>query len=76
VISSSTWAIWLGLIVASFGVLEGIALFNKKSGDTLSENTRKWIGLKENGFKRVAGASVFAGSILGLAAWFVVHILE
>lgn len=75
-IESSTWAIWLASVAVSFGVLEGIALLNKKDGDTLSENTRKWIGLKENGVKRVAGASIFAGTILGFATWFVVHILE
>lgn len=73
-IVESVWAWWLVCIVVSFGVLEGIALINKRKGDTLSEYTRKWIGLGDNGWKRTLGAAAFAGTLLGFVTWFVLHI--
>ncbi len=34
------WLVWL----AYFGVVEGMALFNSKGGDTLSEHVWAWFG--------------------------------
>lgn len=74
-VDSAWWVGWLVAVVASFGVLEGIALGNRADGDTLSENTRRWIGMFAGTRKRAAGAAAFAGTVLGFAVWFVVHIL-
>lgn len=69
------WIVWLITVLASFGIIEGATLVNKQKGDTLSENTRKWIGLlSQDTKKRAAGAAVFAGTALGLVVWFVLHI--
>jgi hypothetical protein len=75
-IPSWLWAAWLIFIVVTFAVLEGIALVNHRAGDTLSENTRRWIGLyAEHRWVRAAGAGLFAGACFGLVGWFVPHIL-
>lgn len=37
--------IWVGLLLAAL-VLEGVALFNRERGDTLSEHLWVWLGTK------------------------------
>lgn len=37
------WEIWWGFWAGLFVVSEGIALFNKTSGDTLSETVWNWL---------------------------------
>lgn len=36
------WYAWFGL----FAIIEGMALFNSKGGDTLSEHVWAWFGVK------------------------------
>lgn len=69
------WAVWvLGLVLAGFAVPEAHALFNKQSGDTLSENTRRWFRTDTPG-----GGWTFAGvwvTLLAVWLWFLGHILN
>lgn len=67
------WAVWLAIVAASFAVLEGIALVRKKDGDTLSENTRTWIGTDKKW--KTWGAAGFAAALIGFVIWFLPHIV-
>ena len=62
---TALWVLWL----ATFVVIEGFALANKKRGDTLSEHVWKWFSIKgkSKGFKfrRVV--------LLVLMTWLTVH---
>lgn len=61
---------WLAWIVA-FVVIESLALFDKRQGDTLSEHVRLWAGVTGKGpgvkLRRL-------GLLLGLV-WLTVHLL-
>lgn len=63
--------LWLGWL-ALFLVIEGIALMNKKPGDTLSEYFWKWFSIKHNGrhakFRRLVA--------LCFLAWLLAHFLS
>ncbi|MFC4089341.1 hypothetical protein [Micromonospora sp. GCM10011541] len=68
------WSVWLVLVAVSFAVLEGIGLANRKTGDTLSENTRNWLGIRK-GKWRTAGAFGFIAALVAFVAWFIPHIV-
>ncbi|WP_328736552.1 hypothetical protein [Streptomyces bobili] len=61
------WIAW----TAVFAVAEGIALANKRDGDTLSENTRRLFRTCTS----KAGRAVFAVGWFGFSGWFAIHIL-
>ena len=61
------WIAW----TAVFAVAEGIALANKRDGDTLSENTRRLFRTRTS----KAGRAVFAVGWFGFSGWFALHIL-
>lgn len=61
------WIAW----TAVFAFAEGIALANKRDGDTLSENTRRLFRTRT----RKAGRAVFAVGWFGFSGWFALHIL-
>ena len=63
------WLLW-GLL---FLIIEGLALFNKEKGDTLSENLRSWGGIKTPE-RKGAQWGVFA-ALLVFFVWFPLHIL-
>jgi hypothetical protein len=69
-----TWA-WIGW-GAYFVVVEGMALFNSRSGDTLSEHVWAFLGYREGrvgpptGSERLRRFVTLAG-----LAWLVVHLL-
>jgi hypothetical protein len=67
------WAIWLLLAAVSFAVLEIIGLVNRRPGDTLSENTRRWLGTDRTW--RTWGALGFVAALVGFVVWFVPHIV-
>jgi hypothetical protein len=65
------WAgIWIAW-TAVFAVAEGIALANKRDGDTLSENFRRLFRTRTS----KVGRAVFAVGWFGFAGWFAIHIL-
>lgn len=61
------WSAW----TMAFAVAEGLALANKKDGDTLSENTRRLFRTRTS----KAGRAVFAAGWIGFSGWFLIHIL-
>lgn len=76
--SGWTWA-WIGWGVV-FCVIEGMALFNSKPGDTLSEHAWAWLGynaLMSNDVLRSPSGWTRLRRFLLLAflAWLSVHLL-
>lgn len=61
------WLIWL----AMFGAIEGAALANKRTGDTLSEHVWEWFSMKE----KAKGWRARRFSLLAFLAWLVAHFL-
>ncbi|MEV1109950.1 hypothetical protein AB0I95_15005 [Micromonospora sp. NPDC049751] len=70
---AACWRVWLALVAVSFAILEGIALYRRKPGDTLSENTRTW--LRTDKGWRSAGPLAFIGVLVAFVVWFVPHIV-
>jgi hypothetical protein len=75
-VSAWTWA-WIGWGVY-FAVVEGVALFDSKPGNTLSEHFWLWMGYDATG----AGARRPSGwtrlrrfLLLAFLAWLVAHFL-
>lgn len=65
----SVWTLlWLAWI-AAFGVIEGVAIFNDRREDTLSEHFRAWFKTDR---KRGRTAWIVVSGVF--FAWFVVHI--
>jgi len=61
------WLAWAG----GFAITEGLALANKRQGDTLSEETRKVFRTRS-----AAGRIVFGSAWCGFSAWYLGHILK
>lgn len=61
--------VW-GTLFAAGGAYEIYAIFNKESGDTLSERVRSLFNVKTK-----IGKSVFTVGWLAFSAWFLVHII-
>jgi hypothetical protein len=62
---TTAWIIW----IAMFAVIEGIALANKKKGDTLTSHIRKWFSLKHKGKGWLLRRGALAASLL----WLIWH---
>ncbi|MFM9697882.1 hypothetical protein [Streptomyces europaeiscabiei] len=65
---AAVWIAWS----AVFAVAEGIALANKRDGDTLSENFRRLFRTRTS----KVGRAVFAFGWFGFSGWFAIHILS
>lgn len=71
------WLLW----IAAFAIEEGIALTNKRQGDTLSEHVWKWFAVPEAGStdagKRPAtvGLRLRRFALLAFMAWLALHFL-
>jgi hypothetical protein len=67
----SPW-VWIAWLVAFLGI-EGVAIFNKKKGDTLSENVWRWFSvLDKPSLKktlRVGALGIFMG-------WLFIHFVS
>lgn len=61
--------IWGGLLVVG-ALFEVYALRNGRSGDTLSESTRRWFRVRTR-----TGAFVFGVAWCAFSVWFLIHIL-
>lgn len=59
------WILW----GAAFAVIEGVAIFNDKKSDTLSEHLRLWLRTDTR-----KGRTVWLAISGGFFAWFVTHI--
>ena len=60
--------IWFGLVLLG-AAFEGYALASGRSGDTLSETTRRWFRVREP-----VGRAVFTVAWLAFTVWFLIHI--
>lgn len=60
--------IW-GTILAAGAAYETYGIFNKRTGDTLSERTRALFHTHTR-----PGKAIFAAAWLAFSAWFLVHI--
>lgn len=68
------WLVWLGIILVGFAVPEWVAIRNKQTGDTLSENIRRWLRTDTPG-----GGWTWLGvwvTLLGVWVWLCGHILR
>ena len=69
--------LWIGWL-AIFAVIEGVALSNKKDGDTLSEHVWKWFAIGLNGQPKppvTSGVRARRFILLAFMAWLSVHFL-
>jgi hypothetical protein len=70
--ASPLWALW----IVYFLVVEGIALFNHKTGDTLSEHVWAWLGYRVGQVGYPRGSQRLRRFLtLAFLAWLVVHLL-
>ncbi|XVU25827.1 hypothetical protein ACQPZJ_01845 [Actinoplanes sp. CA-054009] len=71
----SVWLwLWIGWALY-FLVVEGIALFNSRAGDTLSEHVWAFLGFSE-GIRRPSGwTRLRRFLLLAFLAWLIVHLL-
>lgn len=69
------WLVWL----AYFVVVEGMALFNSKPGDTLSEHVWAWFGTAvkpgQSGRQRSGWTQLRRFALLAFMAWLLVHFI-
>ncbi|MFF3015832.1 hypothetical protein [Streptomyces sp. NPDC057939] len=74
----TTWSwLWVGWL-AAFLVIEGKALFNKTSGDTLSEHVWKWFSTArtaEHQGQPTGLVRLRRFALLAFMAWLSVHFL-
>lgn len=70
---SKIWIVWIALAAGSFAVLETIGLVKPKTGDTLSENTRHWLGTDRTW--KTWGAGGFVAALIAFVVWFIPHIV-
>lgn len=69
------WIAWLALAGGGFTILETIALANRRDGDTLSENIRRWLGITPPNARRRVTVPVFAAVLILFVVWFIPHIV-
>lgn len=74
-IPSWVWIAWLAVTGLSFAGFETVALVDRRSGDTLSENIRSWLGIEPKRPWRRIAIPVFIGALLTFVAWFIPHIV-
>jgi len=71
------WLIWIGF----FAIEEGIALTNKRNGDTLSEHVWRWFAIPEAGTKAdgkrpsTVGMRLRRFVLLAFMVWLVLHFI-
>lgn len=71
--NSDIWIAFLSTVAAAFGVLEGLGF--EKPGGTLSETTRRWLGVSPHKPRRKVAVPLFTGGLAMFLAWFIPHIL-
>lgn len=71
---SSYWLAFLVTALVGFAIPEAVAITRKQSGDTLSENIRRWLRTDTPG----GGLSWLAvwTTLLAVVVWLGGHILE
>ena len=69
------WIVWLVITAISFGILEGIALTDKRTGNTLSDHVWVFLGINRDGIHRTPSGKLRFFRFLFCAGimWVVVH---
>jgi len=68
------WATWAIATLVSFGVMEGLALHDRRGYDTLTATTRRWLGIYPAKPLRRITIPLFATTLLVFIGWFLPHI--
>ncbi|QMP84495.1 hypothetical protein HUN43_00002 [Streptomyces phage Endor1] len=68
---TAAWVAW----IAAFAVIEGVALYRKQKGDTLSEHVWKWFHT-ERGQQKTKTTQARRAVLVMFLAWLVVHFLS
>jgi hypothetical protein len=71
---TASWLLW----IAAFAVIEGIALRNRRPGDTLSEHVWEWFAIGRPGKPRpplTGSVQIRRFALLAFMAWLSVHFL-
>jgi hypothetical protein len=74
-VESWVWIVWLIISLGGFAILETISLANRKRGDTLSENTRRWLGIDPPNPVARIGIPLFVAVLVIFVIWFIPHIV-
>jgi len=61
------WVVW----ILTFAIIEAVAIFDKKKGDTLSEHIWEWFDIKQT--EKFYKLKRF--TFVSLLVWFIFHIL-
>jgi hypothetical protein len=69
-IPSWAWITWAAATVVVF-----VALANRRKGDTLSKNLRRWLGINPLRPVKRYTIPVFVAGLVGFVVWFVPHIV-
>lgn len=64
---------WVGWI-AAFVVIEAVAIFNKKKGDTLSEHVWRWFGVPDESAKVKKAFTVGRFALGAFLVWLTGHL--
>lgn len=72
---NTVWLAWMTLVAVSFAILEGAAIMSRRTGDTLSETIRRWLGIEPGRPVRRIAVPAFVVVLIGFVAWFLPHIL-
>lgn len=69
------WVGWLVLLAGGFAFAETWAIVSRGRGGTLSEKTRKWLGVDPPRPRRRAALLTFSAALVLFTVWFVPHIV-
>jgi hypothetical protein len=67
------WAIWLALLAGGFVAAQTVALLNPGRGGTLSEWTRRQLGVYPPRSRRRWTVAAFTATLVALTVWLVPH---
>ncbi len=74
-ISGWLWLAWAVGVLSSFGVMETVALRNRRGYDTLTATTRRVLGIYPVRPLRRVTIPLFAATLLVFIGWFIPHII-
>lgn len=62
------WVVWL----VQFAAIEGVALVDKRPGDTLSEHVWNWFSIRD----KSTGWLWRRGALLAFLGWLIAHLMR
>lgn len=67
------WLTWAAVMLGSFGVLEGIALANRRNHDTLTGTWRRLVGVYPVNARRRVLVPLTTSVFIAFVVWLIVH---